>query len=313
MDNPSFLSAHSDPAHSSDMDPNLVDSSSVDSSSNSSPSSLSPTDSSNTASPTSHSVDGDPLKNSSNTHNNVAIEHTSDTNVSTARVPLSDLMDPSWAQALQPVEPRIRELGNFLREEVQSGHPFLPHSSRIFAAFQIPVDQVKVLIVGQDPYPTKGHPIGLAFATEASVRPLPASLRNIYKELESDLHIPQPSHGDLTPWVKQGVMLLNRCLSVEVGRPGSHRNKGWEIITDEVIRILNNRTDKEGKPLPLVAILWGRDARNLAPLLTHATLIESPHPSPLSAYSGFFGSRPFSRANAALIEQGLSPINWEIK
>ena len=144
------------------------------------------------------------------------------------------------------------------------------------------------------------------------VRPLPKSLVNIYKELQSDLHVPPPTSGDLTPWTKQGVMLLNRCLTVEAGRPNSHEHKGWEQITDAAIRALNDRKDTQGRPLPLVAILWGRKAQSLAPLLTNATIIASPHPSPLSASRGFFGSRPFSRANEALERMGVTPIDWSL-
>ena len=121
-----------------------------------------------------------------------------------------------------------------------------------------------------------------------------------------------PKNGDLTPWTKQGVMLLNRCLSVEAGKANSHQGKGWEQITDAAITALNNRTDNNGKPLPLVAILWGRNAQSLAPLLTNAVIIQSPHPSPLSASRGFFGSRPFSRTNQALISMGASAIDWSL-
>lgn len=169
-----------------------------------------------------------------------------------------------------------------------------------------------MLIVGQDPYPTPGHAVGLSFSVGAHVHPLPKSLINIYKELVDDLGVPEPSNGDLTPWADQGVMLLNRSLSVRAGQANSHQGMGWEAVTEAAIRALNNRRDSTGKPLPLVAILWGNNARSLKPLLTNAAVIESAHPSPLSAYRGFFGSRPFSRTNEALIAQGTQPINWQL-
>lgn len=227
------------------------------------------------------------------------------------RKPLNELMDPSWARALEPVEPIIRQMGDFLREEVHHGYRFLPASSNIFRAFQMPVDSVKVLIVGQDPYPTPGNAIGLAFSVAPGV-PIPASLRNIYKELEDDVGIAPPADGDLRPWTSQGVMLLNRCLTVRAGKPASHRGKGWEKVTEQAIRTLNDRKGADGNPLPLVAILWGRDARSLKPMLTNADIIESAHPSPLSARYGFFGSHPFSRANKLLEAQGASPIDWQL-
>jgi uracil-DNA glycosylase len=220
-------------------------------------------------------------------------------------------MDPSWATALAPVEPDIRKMGDFLRSQIESGHRVLPASKNIFRAFDQPLDSVKVLIVGQDPYPTPGNPIGLAFSVAPDAG-IPASLNNIFKELGTDLGLPYPLDGDLTPWTKQGVMLLNRCLSVEAGRPASHRNKGWEPITDQAVRVLDARIGKDGKPLPLVAILWGRQAQSLAPLLPHAAIIASPHPSPLSASRGFFGSRPFSRTNEALEKMGTSPVDWRL-
>jgi uracil-DNA glycosylase len=226
--------------------------------------------------------------------------------------PLDQLMDPSWAHALEPVEPQIRAMGNFLRDQLAHNKRYLPANDRIFRAFTKPMDTVKVLIVGQDPYPTIGHPVGLSFSVDPKVHPLPGSLRNIFTELNSDLGVPVPSNGDLTPWVEQGVMLLNRSLTVEVGKPNSHRGHGWEAVTETAITSLDARTDENGNPLPLVAILWGRDARNLKPLLHHAAIIESPHPSPLSASHGFFGSRPFSRANQALESMGATPIDWKL-
>lgn len=226
--------------------------------------------------------------------------------------PLEELVDPEWAQALQPVASNIHDMGNLLRTRMHEGHPFLPHGSQILRAFTIPFRSIHVLIVGQDPYPTPGHPVGLSFSVNPQVQPLPASLRNIYTELHDDLGITPPEHGDLTPWTTRGVMLLNRCLTVDPGKPGSHHGFGWEIITDQAIRALNNRTEADGTPTPLVAILWGKQAQSLAPLLTNATLITSPHPSPLSAYRGFFGSKPFSRTNQALIQLGAEPIDWSL-
>lgn len=228
------------------------------------------------------------------------------------RKPLSEIMDPSWATALEPVEGDIRRMGDFLRAEHASHHPTLPSSNNIFRAFQLPLDQVKVLIVGQDPYPTPGHPVGLSFCVAPDVDPIPASLRNIYQEMMDDLGLPRPSNGDLTPWVVQGVMLLNRSLTVRAGAPNSHQGKGWEKITEQAIKALNSRYDESGRPLPLVAILWGRNAQSLESLLTNAKIIKSPHPSPLSASRGFFGSRPFSRTNTYLEEMGTSPIDWRL-
>ena len=216
------------------------------------------------------------------------------------------LIDPGWAGALAPVGPRIAELGDFLRAETAAGRGYLPSGDRVLRAFGAPMEDVRVLIVGQDPYPTPGHPIGLSFAVDPHVRPVPRSLANIYKELGDDLGVPTPDHGDLTSWSTNGVMLLNRVLTVRPGTPASHRGKGWEDVTDHAIRTLVARGT------PLVAILWGRDARGLVPHLPGVACIESPHPSPLSAHAGFFGSRPFSRANELLVSQGADPVDWRI-
>jgi uracil-DNA glycosylase len=197
-------------------------------------------------------------------------------------------------------------MGDFLRAEVAAGRGYLPEGRNVLRAFRTPLQDVRVLIVGQDPYPTPGHPIGLSFAVEQHVRPLPRSLANIYKELQADLGVPPAPHGDLTAWTERGVMLLNRCLTVRPGAPASHRGKGWEAVTEHAIRTLAARGG------PLVAVLWGRDARSLAPMLHPVPLIESAHPSPLSASSGFFGSKPFSRANALLEHQGAPPIDWTL-
>ncbi|WP_425840846.1 uracil-DNA glycosylase [Microbacterium sp. PA5] len=216
------------------------------------------------------------------------------------------LIDPAWAEALAPVGPDIAALGERLRAETAAGRGYLPAGDRVLRAFSRPLDEVRVLIVGQDPYPTPGHPIGLSFAVDAHVRPLPRSLSNIYQELEADLGIPRAAHGDLSSWSDQGVMLLNRVLTVMPGQPASHRGWGWEKVTEHAIRTLVAR------PGPLVAILWGRDAANLRPLLGDTPIIESAHPSPLSASRGFFGSRPFSRANALLADLGADPVDWRV-
>jgi len=204
------------------------------------------------------------------------------------------------------VAPAIAAMGTFLRAEQAAGRAFLPDGDRVFAAFRVPFAQVRVLIVGQDPYPTPGHPIGLAFATAPQVRPLPKSLQNIFREYVDDLGHPLPASGDLTPWVEQGVMLLNRSLTVRPGTPASHRGAGWEEVTARAIEALVARGT------PLVSLLWGRDARDLRPMLADLPVIESSHPSPLSAHRGFLGSRPFSRTNELLTAAGAAPIDWRL-
>ncbi|AJE33029.1 MAG: uracil-DNA glycosylase [Corynebacterium humireducens] len=208
----------------------------------------------------------------------------------------------SWQPVLAGVEKQIHDLGDFLRAEPA----FLPRGNDILRAFQDPFDEVKVLIVGQDPYPTPGHAMGLSFSTNPGVRPLPRSLANIYRELHTDLGLPVAEDGDLTPWARQGVLLLNRVLTVRPGKPASHRGKGWEAVTEAAIRALAERD------APLVAILWGRDAQTAARFLGDTPRIESPHPSPLSASRGFFGSRPFSRANELLVSAGAEPVDWRL-
>jgi uracil-DNA glycosylase len=219
---------------------------------------------------------------------------------------LADLVAPDWARELAPAQQTVTSLGDFLRAEVAAGRSYLPAGDRILRAFAAPLSAVRVLIVGQDPYPTPGHPVGLSFAVEPGVQPLPRSLANIYQELADDLGTPPPTHGDLSAWADRGVLLLNRVLTVRPGAPGSHRGRGWESVTDLAIRALVERGG------PLVAILWGRDAQSLRPLLGQTAVIASPHPSPLSAGRGFFGSRPFSRANETLIRQGGEPIDWSL-
>ena len=213
---------------------------------------------------------------------------------------------PDWAAALEPMAPTLAEVGRFLRAELADGRTYLPESGAILNSFTRPLADVRVLIVGQDPYPTPGHAVGLSFSVDPSVRPLPRSLQNIFRELETDLELPPPRTGDLGPWADHGVLLLNRVLTVAPGQPGSHRGKGWEAVTDQAVRALVARDSA------LVAILWGRDAQTVRPLLGDVPRIESAHPSPMSADRGFFGSRPFSRANAFLAAGGAEPIDWAL-
>jgi uracil-DNA glycosylase len=220
--------------------------------------------------------------------------------------PLAEIMAPDWAAALEPVAPRIKRMGEFLRAENMAGRGYLPAGENVLRAFRQPLADIRVLIVGQDPYPTPGHPVGLSFSVAPDVRRLPASLANIFREYTDDLGYPRPSNGDLSPWTERGVMLLNRVLTVQPGKIGSHRGLGWEEVTEQAIRALAARGG------PLAAILWGRDARNLAPLLDGVPLIESAHPSPNSADRGFFGSRPFSRASRLLEDQGADPVDWKL-
>ena len=228
--------------------------------------------------------------------------------MTTAARPLAEIVEAGWAAALAPVADRITAMGQFLRAEVVAGRPYLPAGEHILRAFTRPFADVRVLIVGQDPYPTPGHAIGLSFAVDRDVRPLPPSLRNIYKELHADLGIEPSPHGDLTAWADHGVLLLNRSLTVAPGKPASHRGKGWEAVTECAIRALVER------PQPLVAVLWGRDAQTLKPMLAgeRCATIESVHPSPLSASRGFFGSRPFSRANELLTQLGGEQVDWRL-
>lgn len=218
-------------------------------------------------------------------------------------------MAPDWAAALTPVEDRIAELGDFLRAEVAAGRGYQPTGDRVFRAFQRPLSEVRVLIVGQDPYPNPGHPIGLCFAVERSVSPLPPSLRNIYRELADDLGITPPTHGDLSAWADQGVMLLNRVLTVRPHQSDSHKNLGWEHVTARAIQAVVERAEAG---TPMAAVLWGNAARSLRPHLGSVPIVESVHPSPLSASRGFFGTRPFSRVNQLLVEQGGQPVDWAL-
>lgn len=220
--------------------------------------------------------------------------------------PLEEIIDASWVPVLRPVEDRIAAMGEFLRAEVAAGRSYLPAGVNILRAFRQPIDKVRVLLVGQDPYPTPGHAVGLSFSVEPDVRPIPRSLQNIYKEYVADLGLPAPGNGDLSPWERHGVCLLNRCLTVAPGAPASHRGKGWEAVTDAAIDGLVARGG------PLVALLWGRDAQNLTARLGETPIVASAHPSPMSADRGFFGSRPFSRINELLTAAGAEPVDWQL-
>jgi uracil-DNA glycosylase len=220
--------------------------------------------------------------------------------------PLRNIIDPGWAAALEPVADRIAAMGDFLRAEVAAGRQYLPSGENVLRAFKQPFGDVRVLIVGQDPYPTPGNPVGLSFSVAPDVRRLPPSLVNIFTEYTSDLGYPAPSTGDLSPWTERGVLLLNRVLTVQPRKPGSHRRKGWEAVTEQAITALAERGT------PLVAVLWGRDAQTLGPVLGDVPRIESAHPSPYSADGGFFGSHPFSRANQLLTQQGAEPVDWKL-
>ncbi|QCB50803.1 uracil-DNA glycosylase [Rhodococcus sp. PAMC28707] len=226
-------------------------------------------------------------------------------------MPLTDIVESGWATALAPVEDRISAMGDFLRDEITEGRTYLPSGENVLRAFARPFANARVLIVGQDPYPTPGHAVGLSFSVAPDVRPVPRSLANIFKEYSNDLGFPTPSNGDLTPWADQGVLLLNRVLTVEPGVAASHRKKGWEAVTEQAIRALVEREEAE-RPSGLVAILWGRDAATLKPMLGLTPIIESVHPSPLSASRGFFGTKPFSRTNELLTADGYEPIDWRL-
>ncbi|SJM49585.1 Uracil-DNA glycosylase, family 1 [Actinomycetales bacterium JB111] len=214
-------------------------------------------------------------------------------------------MEPGWARAMAPVADQIADMGTALRAELAAGRTYLPAAENVLRAFTYPLDAVRVLVVGQDPYPTPGNAVGLSFSVAPDVA-IPASLRNMFTELVDDLGVPAPTTGDLTPWAEQGVMLLNRVLTVRPGAAGSHRGMGWEAVTEHAIRTLVQRGG------PLVAILWGRQAGTLSPLLGPTPQIASAHPSPLSAYRGFFGSRPYSRTNELLEAAGGDPVDWRL-
>ena len=217
-------------------------------------------------------------------------------------------IEASWKTRLDgPFNaPYMVTLSSFLRTEKADGKRIYPPGSQIFRAFELtPFDTVKVVILGQDPYHGPGQAHGLSFSVASDVQP-PPSLRNIYRELEADLGISHPGHGNLESWSRRGVLLLNACLTVEEGHAGSHQGKGWELFTDEVIRCLNDEREN------LVFILWGRKAQDKCAAIDRDRhhVITSVHPSPLSASNGFFGSKPFSQANAYLKETGQTPVDW---
>ena len=221
-------------------------------------------------------------------------------------------LHPSWREPLRDEfeQPYMSDLKRFLLAERERGRQIFPRSSNWFRALNLtPLDKVRVVILGQDPYHGPGQAMGLCFAVPEGC-PAPPSLANIYKELESDLGVPRRAHGNLEHWARQGVLLLNTCLTVEAGRAGSHAGKGWEAITDAAVAAVAQREE------PSVFILWGSHARNKAakvPELGPATrhlVLTSPHPSPLSAHGGFFGSKPFSKANAFLEAHGRGGIEW---
>ena len=204
-------------------------------------------------------------------------------------------------------QPYFVKLASFIHEEYET-KPVYPPKQQVFAAFEnCALKDVKVVILGQDPYHQKGQAHGMCFSVNPGVQ-IPPSLQNIYKELNSDLGCFLPDNGYLMPWAKQGVFLLNTVLSVVDSRPRSHASKGWEIFTDHAIAKINEKDE------PVVFMLWGRDARNKAGMLDHTKhlVLEAPHPSPLSAYNGFFGCRHFSKCNAFLESKGIEPIDWNL-
>ena len=225
----------------------------------------------------------------------------------------SDAIPESWRPVLEPAlaAPEVRRLGGFLVAEEAAGKPvYPPPGCRLKALELTPLDSVKVVILGQDPYHGPGQAMGLSFAVPEGVK-VPPSLANIYKELEADLGIARPAHGDLSAWARRGVLLLNNTLTVEGGKAASHAGRGWETVTDACVAAVAARAE------PSVFILWGSHAQAKAKRIAglragQHCVIESPHPSPLSAYRGFFGSRPFSRANAFLTEHGRAPVDWQV-
>jgi len=205
--------------------------------------------------------------------------------------------DNSWDEFLAPHKGRIRE--------ILSNRNFAPEYEKVFAALALPLDEVKVVIFGQDPYPTPGQATGLAFSIPRNFQALPPTLKNIYRELSDDVGVVTPSHGDLSSWSQQGVLLLNRTLTIRAGESNSDQKIGWRQITDAIAKALGQR-----KVCP---ILWGKNAEELSRFFRSEFTIQSPHPSPLSAYRGFFGSKPFSRSNEILQNIGLNPIDWSVK
>ncbi len=228
--------------------------------------------------------------------------------------PVNEIIPDSWRPAMEPAlsTPEARQLGGWLRAEEDAGKQvYPPRGTRLKALDLTPLESVKVVILGQDPYHGPGQAHGLAFAVPEGVK-VPPSLANIFKELESDLGLPRPDHGNLESWARQGVLLLNNTLTVEQGQAGSHAGRGWDAITDACVAAVAQREE------PSVFILWGSHAQGKAKRIAALRedgphlLIKSPHPSPLSAYRGFFGSKPFSRANAFLEEHGRGGIDWRL-
>jgi uracil-DNA glycosylase len=211
-------------------------------------------------------------------------------------------MHPSWQLALADAKSLLEGIEAKLTAHAGD---FVPENQHVMRAFEQPLDQIRVLIVGQDPYPTAGHAIGLAFAVNTDVKPLPRSLKNILIELKDDLGKTISAEGDLSRWSNQGVLLLNRHLTTDLAEAGAHSDIGWAAFTDKVITVLNRKLGRK-----LVAILWGAQAQQLSGALCDCKVIASAHPSPLSARRGFFGSKPFSKTNTALIELGEQPIDW---
>lgn len=215
-------------------------------------------------------------------------------------------MHPTWQVALADVKPLLESIEAKLDSLPESGGgEFVPPKPFVMRAFEQPLDKIRVLIVGQDPYPTAGHAIGLSFAVNTDVKPLPRSLKNILIELKDDLGKTVSAEGDLSRWSKQGVLLLNRHLTTDLAEAGAHTDIGWAAFTDKVINVLNRKLGRK-----LVAILWGAQAQQLSGALCDCTVLMSAHPSPLSARRGFFGSKPFSRTNEALNQVGEQPIDW---
>lgn len=215
-------------------------------------------------------------------------------------------MHPTWQVALADAKPLLESIEAKLDSLPESGGgEFVPPKPFVMRALEQPLDNIRVLIVGQDPYPTAGHAIGLSFAVNTDVKPLPRSLKNILIELKDDLGKTVSAEGDLSRWSEQGVLLLNRHLTTDLAEAGAHTDIGWAAFTDKVINVLNRKLGRK-----LVAILWGAQAQQLSGALCDCTVLMSAHPSPLSARRGFFGSKPFSRTNEALNQVGEQPIDW---
>lgn len=212
----------------------------------------------------------------------------------------------AWASAVgEGTLARIREIGRLLSKRV-GRERIVPAPREVFRALETPIDGVRVLLVGQDPYPTLGHAMGLSFSVPRGVTPLPPTAKNILRELADDLGSAPATHCDLTAWARQGVLLLNRHLTTAAGSPGAHHLLGWAAVTDRIVEVARAHNPN------MVAIIWGRAAEEVVPALDGASTLRSAHPSPLSAHRGFFGSRPFSKANGLLAQHGLAPINWSL-